>query len=55
MAIALKGLVPRVCLAYVDDVIFYENTYDEHVQSVELVLRALNRAGLKLKPSKCEW
>ena len=54
MAIALKGLVPRVCLAYLDDVIVYDNTFEEHVQSVELVLQALNKAGLKLKPSKCE-
>ena len=55
MAIALKCLVPRVCLAYLDDVILYDNTFEEHVQSVKLVLQALNRAGLKLKPSKCEW
>ena len=55
MAIALKGLVPRVCLAYLEDVIVYDNTFEEHVQSVELVLQALNKAGLKLKPSKCEW
>ena len=55
MAIALKGLVPRVCLAYLDNVIVYDNMFEEHVQSVELVLQALNRVGLKLKPSKCEW
>ena len=55
MAIALRGLVPRVCLAYLDDVIVYDNTFEEHVHSVELVLQALARAGLKLKPSKCEW
>ena len=55
MAIALKSLVPGVCLAYLDDVIVYYNTFEEHIQSVELVLQALNRAGLKLKPSKCEW
>ena len=50
MAIALKGIVPRVCLAYLDDVIVYDNTFEEHVQSVKLVLQALNKAGLKLKP-----
>ena len=54
-AIGLKGLVPRVCLAYLEDVIVYDNTFEEDIQSIELVLHALNRAGLKLKPSKCEW
>ena len=50
----VKGLVPRQCLAYLDDVIVCDNTFEEHVQSLELVLQALNKAGLKLKPSKCE-
>ena len=55
MAIALRGLIPRVCLAYLDDVIVYDTSFEEHVRSVEMVLVALCNAGLKLKPSKCEW
>ena len=42
-------------MAYLDDVIVYDSTFEEHLRSVELVLQALGRAGLKLKPSKCEW
>ena len=55
MAIALRGLIPRVCLAYLDDVIVYDTSFEEHLTSVEMVLVALCNAGLKLKPSKCEW
>ena len=55
MAIALRGLIPRVCLAYLDDVIVYDTSFEEHLRSVEMVLVALCKAGLKLKPSKCEW
>ena len=55
MAIALKGLIPRVCLAYLDDVIIYDTTFEQHLESVELVLKALAKADLKVKPSKCEW
>ena len=55
MSIALRGLIPRICLAYLDDVIVYDSTFEEHLRSVELVLQALGRAGLRLKPSKCEW
>ena len=55
MAIALRGLIPRVCLAYLDDVIVYDTTFEEHLESVEVVLKALAKANLRLKPSKCEW
>ena len=55
MVIALRGLIPRVCLAYLDDVIVYDTTFEEHLESVEVVLKALAKANLKLKPSKCEW
>ena len=55
MAIALKGLIPRVCLAYLDDVIIYDTTFGQHLESVEMVLKALAKADLKVKPSKCEW
>ena len=55
MAIALKGLMPRVCLAYLDDIIVYDTSFEEHLRSVELVLQALAKADLKVKPSKCEW
>ena len=50
-----KGLIPRVCLAYLDDVIIYDTTFEQHLESVELVLKALAKADLKVKPSKCEW
>ena len=35
MAIALRGLIPRVCLAYLDDVIVYDTSFEEHLRSVE--------------------
>ena len=55
MAIALRGLIPRVCLAYLDDVIVYDKTFEQHLESVEVVQKALAKANLGLKPSKCEW
>ena len=55
MAIALRGLIPRVCLAYLDDVIVYDTSFSKHLRSVEMVLKALANTGLKLKPSKCVW
>ena len=31
------------------------STFEQHLESVELVLKALAKADLKVKPSKCEW
>ena len=40
----------RWCIEYLDDIIIYSDTKEEHLKRLELVLDA---AGLKLKPSKC--
>ena len=55
MSLALGGLMPRTCLAYLDDIIVFDPTVKEHTNSVEKVLVALRRAGLTVKPTKCEW
>ena len=55
LALALRGLVPKVCLAYLDDIIIYDSTFEDHLQSLDLVLQALIKANLKLKPEKCDF
>ena len=55
MSLALGGLMPRTCLAYLDDIIVFDPTVEDHIESVEKVLVALRRAGLTVKPNKCEW
>ena len=49
----LQGLQWQICLVYIDDVIIYSRTVEEHVSRLELVLQKLAEAGLKLKPKKC--
>jgi hypothetical protein len=43
------------CIAYLDDIVVYLNTLEEHQQYVRAVLKRLRYAGLSLKFSKCEF
>jgi len=42
------------CLIYLDDIIVYSKTYEEHLERLEAVFGRLKEAGLKLKASKCK-
>ena len=43
------------CIVYLDDVIVYSKTPEEHLERFEAVFQKLSNAGLKLKPSKCSF
>ena len=42
------------CLIYLDDVIVFSDTPDEHLRRMHVIFNHLREHGLKLKPSKCE-
>ena len=41
--------------AYIDDIVVYSSFWEEHLSHLLYVLQAIQKAGLTLKPSKCEW
>jgi hypothetical protein len=43
------------CTAYLDDILIYSRTREEHLSHVRKVLTALRRAGLFAKIQKCEF
>ena len=49
----LGDLVPSICLVYLDDIIVFSRTFEEHLERLRLVLNRLRDAHLKVKPSKC--
>ena len=42
------------CLIYLDDVIIFSQTEEEHLERMRVVFDHLREHGLKLKPSKCD-
>ena len=54
MELALRGLQWTTCLIYLDDVIVFGSSFEQHFNRLQTVLTRLARANLKLKPEKCE-
>ena len=50
----LRDLRDKIVIPYLDDLIIFTKTFDEHVQHVTAVLRRLREHGIKLKGPKCE-
>ena len=50
----MKGL-SHFAIAYLDDIIIFSRTEEEHLQHLEIIFQRLHEAGLKLKWSKCSF
>ena len=55
MELALAGLVRKKCHIYLDDVLVFGRTLEEHTENLSSVLLRIRKAGLKLKPKKCKF
>ncbi|KAF0037936.1 hypothetical protein F2P81_010810 [Scophthalmus maximus] len=50
----LISLSDEYCIPYLDDVLCYAKTFEDHVEVLTRVLRALQHHSVKLRPTKCE-
>ncbi|CAF2775804.1 unnamed protein product [Rotaria sp. Silwood2] len=55
MDIVLAGLKWQCCLVYIDDVVIFSPTFEQHILDLEKVFQALRSANLTLKASKCQF
>lgn len=51
--IVLSGVRWQTCLVYLDDVVVFSRSYEEHVDHVDHIPSLLAEAGVKLKLKKC--
>lgn len=53
MELVLRGLPWQVCMVYLDDVLIYSPTFEDHLRSLREVFSWIQTAGLTLNPKKC--
>ena len=51
----IQDFLNDFCVAYLDDILIYSNTKEEHEQHVKRVLERLDHAGLQVDIGKCEF
>ncbi len=53
MQMVLSGI--QNCEVYLDDIVIYSMTWEDHIRTLEAVFKCLNEASLTLNLAKCEF
>lgn len=51
----LKNEIGKICLIYMDDIIIFSTSLQEHINSIKIVFNRLRDAGLKIQLDKSEF
>ena len=51
----LGDLNMKICCIYLDDLIIFSDTLEEHLERLNIVLKRLRECNLKLSPKKCKF
>ena len=55
MTQALRGLIGKCCVVYLDDILIYSTNPEEHLEHIELVLQRLREHRMFARLRKCEF
>ncbi|CAF4061878.1 unnamed protein product, partial [Rotaria sp. Silwood1] len=55
MDLILAGIKWQSCLVYIDDIVVFSSTFEQHLKDLSSVFDRLKTAGLTLKASKCNF
>ena len=55
METVLAGLARKTCMVYIDDILVFSKTFEEHLTHLEQIFNRLRQAGLRLKLKKCTF
>ena len=45
----------KICFIYLDDLIIFSDSFEQHMERLELILLRLRKCGLKLSGKKCSF
>ncbi len=55
MQMVLREILGRSCFVYIDDIIIYSKTKEQHLVDLRVVMEKLSKAGLSLNMKKCHF
>lgn len=55
MQSVMSDLIFQVLIVYLDDILLFSQTFEEHLERLEMVLKRLTDTGLKVKLGKCRF
>jgi hypothetical protein len=55
MDVLLSGLNWKCCVVYLDDIVIFSRSFEQHLKDLSAVLDRVREAGVVLKTAKCEF
>jgi hypothetical protein len=52
---ALQGYVNDFCIVYLDDILIYLRSKEEHIQHLKKIIECLRQSELYANPKKCSF